>query len=340
MRSVRVADIGRVETVVRPRPAPGPGEALVRLVFAGICGSDTHAAAGLHPLLTPPYYPGHEAVGVVAALGEGSSGRLAGGQRCILKPNLTCGTCVNCAAGRTNACQTLRWIGCDSTDAHPGAMAEYFLAPEANLFPVPDSVEDQAAALVECLATPVHAARLAGDLAGARVAVIGAGTIGLFCVIAARLAGAASVVATDLDPAKRARVERLGATAVDAGAPDALDRVAESLDGPADVVFDCVASQATARAAVQMLRHAGKLMVVGVPAGDFALPMPQVQDWELTVQGCANYTARDIEAAIRIAQDGGIPVEDLVGAVYPLDLAAAAFAEAAQPSSGKVLVRP
>ncbi|MDR2374595.1 MAG: alcohol dehydrogenase catalytic domain-containing protein [Bifidobacteriaceae bacterium] len=340
MRSVHVAGIGRVETVSRPRPAPGPDEVVVAMTYAGICGSDTHAVAGRHPLLTPPYFPGHEATGRICELGAGVSGWELG-QRVILKPNVSCGDCVNCRAGRTNACQTLSWIGCDSSGRRPGAMAEFFAAPAANLLAVPDGVSDQAAALVECLSTPVHAVRIAGEMAGSRVVVIGGGTIGLFTVIAARRAGAGRIVMTDLDPAKLARGLRHGADATaDAAGPGAAERARAAVGGPCDIVFDCVASQGSTGQAFELLRHAGKLMVVGVPAGPLELPMPWIQDWELTVQGCANYTAEDVEAAIAIAAGGGLPAGEVVSAVRRLEDASAAFAEAARNNSGKVLIQP
>src|SRR5665647_692896 len=207
MSRVLAEGIDQVTVVETAVPDPGPGEARVRTTFAGICGSDTHAVAGHHPLLAPPYYPGHEATGTVTAVGPDVTD-VSVGQRVILKPNVNCGHCVNCRAGRTNACQELQWIGCDPSNTLPGAMADEFLAPAGNLFPVPDDVTDEQAVLVECLATPVHAARIAGDLTGQRVAVLGAGTIGLFAVIAARRAGAGRIVVTDLDPGKRERALR------------------------------------------------------------------------------------------------------------------------------------
>jgi threonine dehydrogenase-like Zn-dependent dehydrogenase len=220
-------------------------------------------------------------------------------------------------------------------------MAEYFIAPATNLFAVPDSLSDETAALVECLSTPVHAVRIAGDLAGQAVVVLGAGTIGLFTVIAARLAGAGRIVVTDLDPDKLARANRHGAdTAVDAAQAAADEKVTSALGRPADIVFDCVANQRSTRQAFDLLRHAGKLMVVGVPPGEFPVPMPWVQDWEMTIQGCANYTAEDIDAAIALAALGDLPTAEIVSQVYPLDEAAQGFAEARRNSSGKVLIRP
>lgn len=340
MQRVRVAAINEVVVEDVPIPVPGPGEALVRTRLAGICGSDTHAVAGHHPLLPPPYVPGHEAVGDVAAIGEDVTG-LTIGQRVILEPNVWCGRCVNCLAGRTNACLHLAWVGCDPSGALPGAMAEYFVAPARSLVAAPAGISDEAAALVECLATPVHAARIAGDLTGARVAVIGAGTIGLFSVIAAQLAGAASVVVTDLEQGKRERALRSGAAAALDGADAAVaDAVREALGGPADVVFDCVGIESSLSQAVDMVRRAATILVVGVPPRPAVVRLPLVQDWELRIQGCANYTHADVLRACEIAASGQLPAHEIVTAVRPISEAVAAFAEASANSSGKVEVDP
>lgn len=338
MMRVVAEQIGRVGVAEVPVPAPGPGQVLVRIALAGVCGSDTHAVAGHHPLLAPPYYPGHEATGTVAKVGPEVTFP-AVGQRVILKPNVCCGECVNCRAGRTNACQNLRWIGCDPSGALPGAMADYLLAPASNLYTVPDEVNDRQAVLVECLATAVHAARIAGDLTGARVVVLGAGTIGLFAVMAARRAGAGPIVVTDLDPDKRERALRHGAdVAVDAAAGGFVDDVRAGLGGPADVVFDCVANEHSVPQAVSVLRRSGTLLVVGVPPRDFAIPMPLVQDWELRVQGCANYTEEDIVTALGMARD--LPEEEVISDRFPFAEAAVAFELASRNTSGKVVVGP
>lgn len=335
-----VASPGADVTVVDvPVPIPAAGAALVRSALVGVCGSDTHALVGKHPFLTAPYVPGHEATGVVVDVGPDVH-NLRVGQRVLLKPNVECGTCVNCRAGRTNACQTLSWIGCDISGERPGAMAEYFVAPEPSLYPVPDGVDERAAALVECLATPVHATRLAGDLTGARVVVQGAGTIGALCVIAAARAGSEDIVVTDLDETKIDRAVRLGASGGVTAGTDVEGRARALLGGPADVVFDCVASEESLDHAVRMLRRAGTLLVVGVPARPALLPLPLVQDWELRIQGCAAYTRADIQAALDIAAAGGLPAGELTSATYPLTEVADAFALAAQPSAGKVFVAP
>lgn len=350
LRHVETARAGMRRAVVEPLtgvrlesaeiPTPAPGQALVQSTLVGICGSDIHALAGQHPFLASTYLPGHEATGVVTALGEGVDS-LELGQRVLLKPNVACGTCLNCRAGRSNACEKLTWIGCDPSLHWAGAMAGYFVAPAANLYPVPDSVDDETAALVECLATPVHAARIAGDVAGARVVVLGAGTIGVLCVVAALNAGAGSVVVTDLDQGKLDRAERIGAHGgVLASGDDVNAQVTEALGGPADVVLDCVANARSFGQAVALLRRAGTLVVVGVPARDAILPMPIIQDFEIRVQGSAAYTEADIETSLAIAVAGGIPTAEVISGTYALDDVAAAFAAATADSSGKLLVAP
>ncbi|WP_392507390.1 zinc-binding dehydrogenase [Naumannella halotolerans] len=317
-------------------PEPAPDEVVVRMLLTGICGSDTHAIAGHHPLLKPPYVPGHEAIGLVETCGTQVSG-LQTGQRVVLKPNVVCGHCVNCLAGRSNACVELAWIGCDPSGQHPGAMADLFLAPARNLHPVPEGISDHQAALVECLATPVHAVRIAGDLTDVTVVILGGGTIGVLTLLAARKAGARAVVITDLDPVKRERAVRLGAAAgLDAADPALPAQVTEALGGRADVLFDCVAAEGSARQWTALVRRAATVVLVGVPARDYVVPTVQLQDWELRLQGSASYTEADFETALSLG--GEIPAEEIVTDVLDLTEAASAFSRAIAPGVGKVLV--
>ena len=338
MRRVEVAPLVGVRVLEVPTPMPGEGEVLVNTSLVGICGSDTHALAGGHPFLNATYFAGHEVVGRVA-IGAAVTG-LPLGQRVILKPSVACGLCGNCLAQRSNACESLSWIGCDPSKTLAGGMADSFVAPARNLYPISDSVDDETAALIECLATPVHAARIAGDLAGARVVIIGAGTIGVLSLVAAKRAGASSVVMTDLDDSKLARAKRLGATAaVRANAVELVDAVTAALGGKADVVFDCVANEHSIAQAVGLLRRAGTLLLVGVPPKAASVPLPYVQDWELRVQGCAAYTEADIQTAIEIASDGGIPSGEIINSILDLADVVEAFTVASMDSSGKVLLR-
>src|SRR5689334_1505965 len=212
-------------------PAPGPDDALVRTLVAGVCGSDLHAARGSHPFVPLPYRPGHEVVGVIETAGPAA--RVAPGQRVIVEPDLPCWTCKMCTTGRENLCENLQFFGCGYAQ---GGMADYFTVPANRLHPVPDVLDDHAAALIEPLSTPVHAVRLAGDVAGRSVAVLGAGTIGLLTLAVLRAHGAGTVVSTAPHAGKRARALGLGAdAAVDARSGDVAGRVGGARGGSGEV---------------------------------------------------------------------------------------------------------
>ena len=321
-----------------PVPRPGPQEALVRLVAAGVCGSDTHALHGRHPFIALPYAPGHEVLGVVAELGTAvvTTTGLAVGTRVAVEPTLPCWQCKQCLAGRQNLCENLAFFGCGYAQ---GGMADLFTVPADRLHVVPDDLDDTQAVLIEPLSTPVHAVRLAGPLEGRTVAVLGAGTIGLMVMLVARRHGAARVVVTDVLPAKRSRALDLGAYAVvDAAAQDAVEQVREALGESADVVFDCVAVQQTVTQAIGMALKAGTVVVVGVPAAEVTVPLPVLQDQQVRLQGSATYLPEDFAESIELLRSGAVRATDLVTGTFALDDVDEAFAASLAGEHVKVLV--
>ena len=188
-RRVVVNSMTDITIEVVDRPQPGADEVLVRSSVVGICGSDIHAAHGRHPFVDLPMRPGHEVVGVVTEVGTDVDAGLVG-TRVVIEPNLACGHCPQCAAGRYNICAELEVFGCQT----PGGMTDYFVIAADRVLPLPDDMDDRWAALIEPAATPVHAVRRAGDLHGRKVVVLGAGPIGLFVLLAAKAAGAERVV--------------------------------------------------------------------------------------------------------------------------------------------------
>jgi 2-desacetyl-2-hydroxyethyl bacteriochlorophyllide A dehydrogenase len=323
---------GRIAVEAADIPAPGPNEVLVRTLVAGVCGSDLHAARGRHPFVPLPYRPGHEIVGVVEAAGS----RWAPGQRVIVEPDLPCWTCKMCTTGRENLCENLQFFGCGYAQ---GGMADYFTLAANRLHPVPDALDDNTAALIEPLSTPVHAVRLAGDVADRSVAILGAGTIGLFTLAVLRAHGAGPVVSTDPNLAKRQRAEALGADAtIDARAPDVAGQVREALGGSADIVFDCVAVQSSVDQAIAIADKGGTVMVVGVPAGEVTIPLPIVQDHQIRIQGSATYLPEDYAESAGLLGRSVIRASDFVTATRPLARVAEAFELAASGQHVKVLV--
>jgi len=335
MRRVIVEDVDTFAVVEAPVPVPGDGEVLVRTTVSGVCGSDTHAAHGKQPFVPLPYAPGNEVVGVVSGLGAGVEG-WAEGDRVTVEPTLPCGDCKMCATDRSNLCENLRFFGCGYEQ---GGMADFFTIPASRLHRIPDDLDDLQAALIEPLSTPVHAVRLAGDVAGKAVVIIGAGTIGLLVLAAARHAGARRIVMTDMLADKRERAVRLGAdAAVDATAADAVAQIRAALGESADVVFDCVAIQPTIDQAIALADKAGTVMVVGVPARDVTVPLPIIQDHQIRIQGSATYMPEDYATSIEILRAGEVRVEDMITRRLPLDQVAEAFRLSASGNEVKVVV--
>ncbi|MGV0746354.1 zinc-dependent alcohol dehydrogenase [Mycolicibacterium sp. XJ870] len=336
-RRVVVNAIDDVDIEKIPQPEPAAGEARVRTTVVGICGSDLHAACGRHPFIELPYRPGHEAVGIVEAVGEGVDDSWVGA-RVTIEPNLACGECSQCRAGRYNICRELLVFGCQT----PGALADSFTIDVGRLVALNDDLDDRHAILIEPLATPVHTVRRAaeavGDLSGRPVVVIGAGPIGLFMLLAAKHAGARVVVA-DLLESKRARAERLGAVGTfDPAAPGAVDTALRLLGGPAAVVIDCVSRESSVAQAVELVDKGGAVMIVGVAEGATPVPLGLIQDRELALIGNLMYVRQDFTAAIELLASGAVPVDEIISAEFDLEQSDKAFAASADAENVKILV--
>ncbi len=336
-RRIVVTAVETMELREEPVPTPAPGEVRASSTFIGVCGSDTHAFHGRHPFIPIPYLPGHEATGVVEELGEGVT-NVAVGDRVVVEPTLPCWHCKPCRNGAENLCENLQFFGCGYPQ---GGMADQFVVRADRLHVIPDDISDLDAALIEPLATPVHAARIAGPLQGRTVAVLGAGTIGLLMLAVARWSGATKVVVTDPLPIKREAALRLGADAVvDAMAPDVAGRIRSALGESADVVFDCVAVQATTTAAVEAVLKGGTVVIVGVPAADFVLPIRVIQDQQVRVQGSATYVPQDYATSIEMIRAGVVRAADFITGQFPLDQAEQAFAASTSGEHIKVVIHP
>lgn len=307
---------------------PTAGEARLRPLAIGICGSDLHVLAGHHPFVDYPVHPGHEVAAEVVAVGDDGD-RAWIGSRVALEPSLVCGACHNCRAGRYNICENLRVMGFQA----PGGMGDAFNAPIDRLHRLPDALSDTAGAMVEPAAVATHAVRLAeesiGALEGRDVAVIGAGTIGLLCAQVARAAGG-RVTLSDLAEERREMAGDFGFAALEVPGQRAFD-----------VAFECVGVEGALRSAVASARKGATVIVAGVYGSDPNVQAGLVQDWELRLQGSLMYTAEDYEEAIRLLADGAIDAERMVTSVHPLDDVERAFEVAADGGTSlKVVLRP
>lgn len=337
IRRVQVTALDELKIQQEQQPALPADQVRARTVTIGVCGSDTHALHGTHPLVPIPYYPGHEVTGVVTELGADVT-NVTVGQRITVEPTLPCWTCKQCRQGQENLCEKLQFFGCGYEQ---GGMADEFIVRADRIHVIPDEMDDRTAALIEPLSTPVHAGRICGPLRDKAVVIQGCGTIGLLMLAVARYSGARRVVMTDPLEAKRAIATRLGADAVvDSTSAGMADQVRSALGESADVVFDCVAIQPTIAAAIDLATKGGTVAIVGVPSADVTIPTIVVQDNQIRIQGCATYTPEDYATSIEMLLAGAVKAGDFVTAEYPLDQAADAFAASTSGNEIKVLIRP
>jgi L-iditol 2-dehydrogenase len=297
----------------RPAPTPGPHDVLVRVASVGVCGSDVHyfehGRIGSH-VVEAPLVLGHEASGVVVGVGA-SVTRLAVGQRVSIEPGVPDFSCGQCLAGRYNLCEDMRFYATPPVD---GAFAELVTVHEQFAHPVPDTLSDDAAALLEPLSVGLWACRKGEVGAGTRVLVTGAGPVGLVAMQAALALGAASVTVTDVNPHRLALARELGAT-------DTLDVSASPVSSSGlsvDVLLECSGHPQVTAEAILAVAPAGRVVLVGMGGDEMTLPVSRIQERELTVTGTFRY-AHTWPAAIALAASGRVQLDRLVTGHYGLD---------------------
>ena len=325
-------DVGLVE---RPVPQPGPGQVVVRVTSVGVCGSDVHyyehGRIGQY-VVEQPLVLGHEAAGVVTALGAGVTSP-AVGQRVSIEPGVPDLTCEQCLAGRYNLCPDMRFYATPPID---GAFAEYVAVHAAFAHPVPDGISDDAAALLEPLSVGIWACQKARVTVGTRVLVTGAGPIGLVSVQAARAFGATEVVVSDVNPARLALALELGATEV----LDARERSVTDLARRPQVLLECSGNPRATADGIRALDRACRAVLVGMGGDELVLPLSVVQDREIELTGVFRY-ANTWPTAIALVASGQVDLDRLVTGTYALAEAEDALTVARRdPQSVKVVVHP
>lgn len=304
--------VGDVRLEERPVPEPGPREVLVEVRSVGVCGSDVlyyeQGRIG-HFVVDAPLVLGHEASGVVVRLGA-QVDRLAVGQRVALEPGVPCLQCHQCRSGRYNLCPDVRFFATPPID---GAFAQYVTISADFAYPIPESMSDDAAALIEPLSVGVWACRKAGVSPGDSVLVTGAGPIGLLAMQVAGCFGASEVTITDVNPHRLDIARRTGATV----ALDVRQTPLADAGITADVLLECSGVPAVIADGIRALRPAGRAVLVGMGGDQVALPLTTIQALELTVTGTFRY-ANTYPAAIALAASGRVDLDALVTGHFTL----------------------
>jgi L-idonate 5-dehydrogenase len=309
-------------------PEPGPGEVLIRLGAAGICGSDMHyyfhGRVGSFRI-REPLTPGHEASGIVAAVGGGVS-RVKSGDRIAINPSSPCGRCAGCREGRENLCSNMRFLGSASVFPHvQGMFSEYFVMPERQCVPVSADVSMQEIAMSEPLSVALHSAHRAGNLLGKSVLITGSGTIGCMMVLAARLAGARHIAVTDVVDHPLSVARAVGADEVvriDRLGPD--EKLA-TLIGEPDVAFEVSGAASALSTCLETVRRGGTIVQVGtLPVEGMHMMANLVMQRELDLRGSFRF-GNVFDHAVAAIASRQVDVRPVISDSHPLSEAARAI---------------
>ena len=305
---------------------PGPGQVSIRMAAGGICGSDLHYYnhGGFGTVrLKEPMILGHEVAGHITALGEGVTG-LSVGQLVAVSPSRPCHDCKYCQIGAHNHCLNMRFYGSAMPFPHiQGAFRETLVA-DATQCAVADGLSAGEAAVGEPLAVCLHAAKQAGDMVGKRVLVTGCGPIGMLCILVARRAGAAEIIATDITPFTLDMARKIGADGTINVAEDqsALDKFASD-KGHFDVLFECSGVATALASTIPALRPGATIVQLGL-GGDMMLPVQAMTAKELQLKGSFRFHA-EFFTGVELMQKGLIDVKPLITHTLPMKDAVEAF---------------
>ncbi|WP_109472022.1 zinc-dependent alcohol dehydrogenase [Ornithinimicrobium cavernae] len=329
MQAIEFAQDGTASAREVPRPTAGPGEAVVRVTSAGVCGSDISALHGTHPFRKPPLISGHEVGGIVDDIDPESADQLPVGTRVVIDPQWPCQTCGLCTRGDYHLCTRKAMLGVPTWD---GGLADFVKVPVFTLVPAPAELDTSLLSFAEPVAVAVHAVRRAGQLTGARTAlVLGGGTIGTL------ITAVLSTQAPQLEITVAEPRDHLHGLLDLAGAHSTVAS-SEDLPGNAfDLVFLAAGVPSLLETAATSAATGGTVVQVAVFSGSHPVPVGDLQIREITMVGTATYTKDDIASALDVILAKPELVERMVTFTEDWTDAAARITAIAADGPGEVM---
>jgi L-iditol 2-dehydrogenase len=342
VKALLLSDYNRLEISDVPMPRPHSDEVLIRVEACGICGSDVHGFDGSTGRRIPPLIMGHEASGVVSAIGTDVS-RFHPGDRVTFDSTIYCGQCPYCLRGEVNLCDRRQVLGVSTPEfKREGAFAEYVVVPERLTYALPANIPFEHAAMIEPLAVAVHAVSLAPIEPETVAVVFGAGMIGTLILQVLRAKGCASIAVVDVDDTRLATARELGAShTVNAKTTDPVADLQRWAGRPVDVALEAVGSTPTVKASIECVRKGGTVVLVGNVSPSVDLPLQAVVSKQLKLFGSAA-SSGEYPECIELLQKGAVRVDGLITAIAPLEQGPDWFARlhAREPNLMKVILSP
>jgi L-iditol 2-dehydrogenase len=298
-------------------------DVLIKVKMAGICGSDIHTYKGLHPFRKPPVAIGHEVSGEIVETGANIR-HFSVGERVTVEPQLGCGTCDYCAKGHPNYCNNRRAPG---VGEWLGTMAEYIVVPAASVLRLPPNTSHKLGVLTEPLAVGFHAAKKAQIHSDDKVAILGAGPIGLVTLVAVQEMGASQTLLTDVLEYPLTIAKQLGAaeTLNITHFSDWPSEAVNIADGEFDKVLITAGVKGILNQALRMTKKGGKIITVAMFHEEEVINIEHLQGTEKEIIGCMTYTHEDFEDALRYLEKNGRPIENIISHILPYEEASRGF---------------
>lgn len=292
-----------------PVPEITADQVLVKIMKIGVCGSDIHVYHGKHPFTSYPVTQGHEVSGEIVKLGEKVTGFTVG-QKVTIQPQVVCGKCYPCRHGKYNLCEELKVMGFQTT----GTASEFFAVDAAKVTALPEDMSYDEGAMIEPLAVAVHAVKRAGDVKGMKIAVLGAGPIGILVAQTAKGLGAESVMITDVSDLRLEKAKECGVDfCINTKEKDFGEAMLENF-GPdkADVIYDCAGNNITMGQAIKYARKGSTIILVAVFAGMAEIDLAVLNDHELDLNTSMMYRNEDYIDAISLVNEGKVVLKPLI----------------------------
>ncbi|OXS76728.1 NAD(P)-dependent alcohol dehydrogenase [Domibacillus enclensis] len=307
-------------------PEPGENEVLIQVKAVGLCGSDIHyyehGKIGDF-IVEKPIILGHEASGEIVKAGKGVV-HLQQGQRVTIEPGATCGKCEHCQNGRYNLCEKVEFL---ATPPYDGAFCEYVVMRSDLVFPIPDQMSYETAALIEPFSVGLHAVSRGNLQEGETVLILGMGPIGLMTAAAAKLHGAGVIIGVDLEDSRLEKAKEMGATHVINIRTDSVDdKIMEyTKRRGVDVAIETAGSPAALKSMIAAVRRGGRAVIVGMsPEDESPLNIAQIINKEIDVKGVFRYH-HTYPKAIELLSSGKVNIERMITDSYELEQAEEAF---------------
>ena len=318
MKAALLTKFKQIELKELEVPKLKEGEALIKVSYAGICGSDVHVFMGHHPTAKPPLVLGHEFCGTISDIKTEGKGYLKPGDKVVAQPVISCNACDMCVDGKENLCADLNIIGVHSD----GCFAQYVKMPVRKIYKLPEFVDLRLAVLAEPLAVAVHDVRRSGLLAGQTVFIIGGGPIGMMIAFLSKLTGASKIVLSEPNESRAAFAEKQGFPVLNPTKSNIQAEAMKITDGAGfDKVFEVTGTSQGAALMTEITKKGGNIVLVGFPNDNYVINTSSIITKELRLDGVRIHAQMNFAAAIGILESGMLneQLEALITNEFSLD---------------------